>query len=103
MKIRKPVGIDLGTTNSLIALLDATDSAPLTGRDEQGELTFPSVVGYDARTKRLVTGRPALALRTIPETTLPLSSVKRFMGLDRTFDVGPEKLTPPEASAHILR
>ena len=47
MKIRKTVGIDLGTTNSVIALLDATDSALLIGRDVQGHRTFPSIVGYD--------------------------------------------------------
>jgi molecular chaperone DnaK len=103
MKIRKTVGIDLGTTNSVIALLDATDSALLTGRDELGQLTFPSVVGYDETTRRLLTGRPAQVLRETPGATLPLASVKRFMGLDRTFAVGPEQVTPPEASAHILR
>ena len=47
MKIRKTVGIDLGTTNSVIALLDATDSSLITGHDDQGRQTIPSVVGYD--------------------------------------------------------
>src|SRR5579864_9346366 len=113
MKIRKTVGIDLGTTNSVIALLDATDSALITGCDDQDRLTFPSVVGYDASLGRLVSGRAAQALREPPETdvsgspiprvTLPLSSVKRFMGLERRFAVGAESLSPPEASAHILR
>jgi molecular chaperone DnaK len=110
MKIRKTVGIDLGTTNSVIALLDATDSALLTGRDEQGRTTFPSVVAYDTSLGRLVSGRAAHALRGSPVAdapgsppTLPLSSVKRFMGLDRRFPLGPESLTPPEASAHVLR
>jgi molecular chaperone DnaK len=110
MKIRKTVGIDLGTTNSVIALLDATDSALLTGCNEQGRMTFPSVVGYDATLGRLVTGRDAQALRGPPvadasgsPVALPLSSVKRFMGLDRRFTLGPEALSPPEASAHILR
>jgi molecular chaperone DnaK (HSP70) len=50
MKIRKTVGIDLGTTNSVIALLDATDRSLLTGRDDQGRMTFsPSVPGYDPK------------------------------------------------------
>jgi molecular chaperone DnaK len=100
-RIRKAVGIDLGTTNSVIALLDATDSRLLTGRDEQGRMTFPSVVGYHPELRRLVAGRAAQALRT--SATLPLSSVKRHMGLDRRFSLGPESLTPPEASAHVLR
>ena len=46
MKIRKTVGIDLGTTNSVIALLDPTDSTLITGRDEHGRMTFPSIVGW---------------------------------------------------------
>jgi molecular chaperone DnaK len=105
--IQKTVGIDLGTTNSVIALLDSTDSAILTGQDEQGRLTFPSVVAWHPEQQRLVAGRAAQALR-IPsanrtEGILPLSSVKRFMGLDRRFALGPESLSPPEASACVLR
>jgi molecular chaperone DnaK len=98
MKIRKIVGIDLGTTNSVIALLDATDSAILTGQDEQGRKTFPSVVGYQEG--RTVAGRPAAALKGQPAA--PVTSVKRFMGLDRRFPVGPETLAPPQVSARIL-
>ena len=41
MKIRKTVGIDLGTTNSVIAMLDATDSALVAGQDEHGQKTVP--------------------------------------------------------------
>jgi molecular chaperone DnaK len=107
MKIRKTVGIDLGTTNSVIALLDATDTTLVTGRDEQGRKTFPSVVGYHSGHGRLVAGRAAQALKNHdaadPNLRLPLSSVKRFMGLDRPFPVGPETLAPPQASAHVLR
>src|SRR5262245_22688569 len=104
MKIRKTVGIDLGTTNSVIALLDAADSGLLTGQDEQGRLTFPSVVAYDPAQRRLIAGREALAFKArFDAPILPLSSVKRFMGLDRTFNLGPKTLTPPEASATILR
>ena len=58
-KVRKTVGIDLGTTNSVIAMLDATDSALLTGADDQGRMTFPSVVGWHAGQGRLVAGRAA--------------------------------------------
>ncbi len=101
-KKRKTLGIDLGTTNSVIALLDPTDSGLITGQDEQGRMTFPSVVGHDPVQGRLVSGREAQALKgTAP--ILPLSSVKRFMGLERTFAVGPELLSPPQASAHVLR
>jgi molecular chaperone DnaK len=101
MKIRKTVGIDLGTTNSVIALLDPTDSVLLTGQDEQGRKTFPSLVGYHPEEQRPVVGRPAARLRGQPAG--PVASVKRFMGLDREFPVGPERLTPPHVSARILR
>ena len=57
MKIRKTVGIDLGTTNSVIALLDAVDAALISGQDEQGRLTFPSVVGWHPQMNRRVAGR----------------------------------------------
>jgi molecular chaperone DnaK len=101
-RIRKTVGIDLGTTNSVIAVLDPTDSALITGQDEAGHRTFPSLVGYHPTQQRLVAGRAAQALPGGAHT-LPLASVKRFMGLDRRFPLGPERLTPQEASAAILR
>ncbi len=106
-KVRRTVGIDLGTTNSVVALLDAADCALLTGADEQGRQTFPSVLGWHAEQGRLVAGRPARDLKAPGPrenaVTLPLSSVKRFMGLDKTWTLGPETLTPPQASAVILR
>src|SRR5262245_39412742 len=74
-RIRKPVGIDLGTTNSVIALLG--DGELLTGRDDQGRVIFPSLVGHDASTNTLVAGRLAQALVSNPaSSTLPLASVK---------------------------
>src|SRR5262249_9177599 len=100
-KVRKTVGIDLGTTNSVIAVLDATASALITGQGEHGRKTCPSVVGYHPGEQRAVAGRPAVALRG--GGPAPVSSVKRSMGLDRRFAVGPEALTPPEVSARVLR
>src|SRR5438034_1403283 len=60
-RIRKPVGIDLGTTNSVIALLDDAGANLVTGRDEQGRVIFPSLVGFDPSTNQLVPGRAAAA------------------------------------------
>src|SRR5438046_3193917 len=98
LRIRRTVGIDLGTTNSVIATLDDQGAILLTGHDEQARMTLPSVVGWDATRKRLVAGRDALALVAQPDAkaplTLPLSSVKRHMGLERTFPVGPKSLSP---------
>ncbi len=103
-RIRKTLGIDLGTTNSVIALLDEGLASLVTGRDEQGRMIFPSLVGWNAATGQLVSGRDAQALLASPDSaTLPLASVKRFMGLDRPFALGPRTLTPPEVSALILR
>jgi molecular chaperone DnaK len=101
--IRKTVGIDLGTTNSVIAMLDAAGSLLLTGGDGQGRMTFPSVVAWDDNEGELIAGRTAHALKGVHGRTVPLSSVKRFMGLDKPFTLGPETLQPPEVSAVILR
>ncbi len=95
-RIRKTVGIDLGTTNSVIALLDATDSTLVTGQDEHGRRTFPSLVGWHADQGRLVAG-------TRRAEATPLASIKRFMGLPRAFPLGPQQMTPPQVSACILR
>ena len=106
-RLRKTVGIDLGTTNSVIALLDPTGSVLLTGQDEQGRFTLPSVVGWHAGRQQLICGREAQALVSdLAEpnpVALPLASVKRFMGLDRRFSIGPQSLTPAEVSAVVLR
>jgi molecular chaperone DnaK len=103
MKIRKTIGIDLGTTNSVIALLDATDTGLLTGQDDQSRLTFPSVVGYDPAQGGLIAGRAAVAFKVQTNAqVVPLSSVKRFMGLDKQFALGPQSLSPPQVSACIL-
>src|SRR5262245_34871358 len=102
MKIRKTLGIDLGTTNSVIALLDPTDSALLTGRDVQGRAVIPSVLARTAQQDRLVAGWPARQLRRSAQPLV--SSVKRHMGLDRRFELGDDRsLSAVEVSAGILR
>jgi len=105
MRIRKTVGIDLGTTNSVLALLDGTTGDFRLASDEHGQALVPSLIGYAAEHGKLVVGRDAHQLRTRARdaATLPLASVKRYMGLDRTFAVGPEALSPPQASALVLR
>jgi molecular chaperone DnaK len=100
LRVRKSVGIDLGTTNSVIAVLDATDSTLLTGQDERGRKTFPSLISWHNEHHRLFAGH---ARDERGHVSTPLASVKRFMGLPRAFSLGPKQLTPPEASACILR
>ena len=81
MMKRKTLGIDLGTTNSVIALLDATDSGIITGRDDQGRMTFPSVIAHDPVQGCLVAGRDAQALKeACNSAVLPLSSVNVSTG-----------------------
>jgi molecular chaperone DnaK len=77
-RIRKTVGIDLGTTNSVIAVLDATDSTLLTGQDEHGRRTFPSLVGSHPEHGRLVAGRAAQTL--LPAIGHRLSAIGRRRG-----------------------
>ena len=118
------VGIDLGTTNSLIAAVD--DAGPQVIADsETGQKTLPSIVSF-LPNDRVVVGREAGELaRTQPLSTI--RSVKRFMGLgmehvspeDRQryrfvddqgdtsslvrFAIHDRQVTPPEVSAVILR
>ena len=74
------IGIDLGTTNSLVGVVDS--GFPLILADEDGERLTPSVVTY-LKDGSAVTGREAVRLRKLePERTI--SSVKRFIG--RPFD-----------------
>lgn len=92
------LGIDLGTTNSEVAVF--RDGAPVVLGDN-GDLILPSVVGLDTEGKLLV-GRPARNQSVLaPERTI--RSIKRKMGQDVTVDLGDRKYTPQEISAIILR
>lgn len=93
------VGIDLGTTNSLITALD--DGQPWVIPDEEGEELLPSCVGI-SDTGALLVGQ--LALRqyaAAPERTV--KSIKRQMGTDASISLGERDYTPQEISAIILR
>jgi molecular chaperone DnaK len=93
------VGIDLGTTNSVVATVD--DGQPWVIPDEDGELTLPSCVGLDAKGNLLV-GRDAWRqYAAAPERTV--RSIKRQMGTDYTATLGDRTYLPQEISAIILR
>ena len=86
----KIIGIDLGTTNSCVAVMEGNEPKVIT--NSEGDRTTPSVVGYKSDTERVV-GKPAKnQMVTNPNNTV--YSIKRFMG--RKFhEVGEEiKLTP---------
>lgn len=95
----KIIGIDLGTTNSAVAI--TRDGAPqiLPRGDER---IIPSVVGYDASNGRWLVGAPARNQYVLaPENTV--RSIKRKMGTDARLELGGRPLSPPEISAFILR
>jgi molecular chaperone DnaK len=96
ISFRKTVGIDLGTTNSVIAMLDATDSEIIVGKDEHGRALVPSIVGY--RDEQPVVGQGAVAVAQ----AAAIRSIKRHMGLDRAFGLGADSLKPPQVAAKIL-
>jgi molecular chaperone DnaK len=92
------VGIDLGTTNSEVALI--RDGHPVVV-EEDGDPILPSVVGLDPQGKLLV-GRPARNQFVLaPERTI--RSIKRKMGQDVTVRLGDKDYSPQEISAIILR
>ncbi len=92
------VGIDLGTTNSVVAIV--VDGQPRV-LDEAGESLLPSIVGINPQ-GQLVTGVAARnQLAAFPERTV--ASIKRRMGSMEPVPLGDQAFTPPEISAMILR
>jgi molecular chaperone DnaK len=93
------VGIDLGTTNSLVAALDA--GQPWVIPDEAGEILLPSVVGMTADGQLLVGQAAQRQYAAAPERTV--RSIKRQMGGDTRVSLGEKTCRPQEISALILR
>ena len=92
------LGIDLGTTNSEVAILDGDTPEVLS---EDGESILPSCVGVD-RDGNVVVGRQARNQALVaPERTV--SSIKRKMGTDETIELAGESYSPQEISAFILK
>ena len=95
----KLIGIDLGTTNSCVAVMEGGEAAIIPNSD--GSRTTPSVVAFTKNGQRLV-GQTAKAQAVInPERTI--SSIKREMGSDYRINIDGRKYTPQEISAMILQ
>ena len=95
----KIIGIDLGTTNSVVAVMEGGE-ATVISTQEGGRLT-PSVVGFSKSGERLV---GQLAKRqAISNTDRTISSIKRHMGTDFKVAIDDKKYTPEEISAMILQ
>ena len=95
----KIIGIDLGTSNSLVCVW--TDTGAELIPNTFGEVLTPSIVSVDEDGSLLV-GRPARErLMTAPERTA--AEFKRFMGTDKRYRLGNKIFTPEELSSFILR
>ena len=94
----KAVGIDLGTTNSVVAVMEAGE--PTVVPNAEGHRTTPSVVGFSKGGEVLVGEVAKRQAITNPERTI--RSVKRHMGSTWTTDVDGKRYTAQEISARIL-
>lgn len=95
----KVVGIDLGTTNSVVAVMEG--GQPTVIANAEGSRTTPSVVAFSKTNERLV-GQYARR-QAIVNPTRTIASNKRYMGTDKTWQIDDKAWTPQEISAQILR
>lgn len=94
----KVVGIDLGTTNSCVAVMEG--GKPQVIANAEGGRTTPSVVGFSKSGERLVGEMAKRQAVSNPERTI--ISIKREMGTDHRVEVDDKKFSPEEISAMIL-
>ncbi|MFI3251484.1 MAG: molecular chaperone DnaK, partial [Eubacteriales bacterium] len=95
----KIIGIDLGTTNSCVSVMEGGEAVVIVGAE--GNRTTPSVVAFAKDGERLV-GQVAKR-QAITNPDLTISSIKREMGTDFKVNVSDKKYTPQEISAMILQ
>ena len=95
----KAIGIDLGTTNSCVCIVD--NGRPVIIPNENGKRTTPSVVAF-AKDGSLLVGETALN-QAIVNRERTVTSIKRQMGTDWRFQVDGRSMSPQEISAIILR
>jgi molecular chaperone DnaK len=94
----RAVGIDLGTTNSAVSVLEGGE--PTVIANAEGFRTTPSVVAF-TKDGEILVGETAKR-QAVTNVDRTISSVKRHMGTNWTFDVDGKKYTPQEISARIL-
>ena len=94
----KVIGIDLGTTNSCVAVVEG--GKPVVITNAEGERTTPSVVAFTKDGERLVGGAAKRQIATNSGRTV--TSIKRHMGSDYRVHIDGKDLTPQEISAMIL-
>lgn len=95
----KVIGIDLGTTNSCVAVMEGGE--PVVIANAEGNRITPSVVGFSKTDERLVGQLAKRQAVSNPERTI--SSIKRHMGTDHKVKIDDKSYTPQEISAMILQ
>ena len=95
----KIIGIDLGTTNSCVAVMEG--GKPVVVANTEGARTTPSVVAFTKNGERLV-GEPAKR-QAVTNADKTISSIKRHMGTDYRVTIDDKKYSPQEISAMILQ
>ena len=95
----KIIGIDLGTTNSCVAVMEG--GKPVVIANSEGMRTTPSVVGF-LKTGERVVGEPAKR-QAVTNADKTISSIKRHMGSDYRVEIDGKKYSPQEISAVILQ
>ena len=95
----KIIGIDLGTTNSCVAVMEG--GKPVVVANTEGARTTPSVVAFTKTGERLV-GEPAKR-QAVTNSEKTISSIKREMGTNYKVDIDGKQYTPQEISAMILQ
>lgn len=95
----KVIGIDLGTTNSVVAVMEGGEPTVIT--NQEGSRLTPSVVGFSKNGERLVGQLAKRQAVSNPDRTI--SSIKRHMGTDYRVTIDDKKYSPEEISAMILQ
>ena len=95
----KIIGIDLGTTNSCVAVMEG--GKPVVIANTEGARTTPSVVAFTKTGERLV-GEPAKR-QAVTNAEKTISSIKREMGTDHKRSIDEKNYSPQEISAMILQ
>jgi molecular chaperone DnaK len=95
----KVIGIDLGTTNSCVAVMEGGEAVVIP--NAEGARTTPSVVGFSKTGERLVGQVAKRQAVSNPDRTV--SSIKRYMGTDHRENIEGKNYTPQEISAMILQ
>ena len=94
----KIIGIDLGTTNSCVAVMEGGE--PVVIANAEGSRTTPSVVAFSKTGERMVGQVAKRQAVTNPDRTV--SSIKRHMGSNYKVNIDGKNFTPPEISAMVL-